>query len=187
MPRIQQQRSGNDPLAGFFEKVKTDGDIYRFLGAESGKREATEVTSPVSGPGPGDVTITSFQYLVGQNQLQVIRLNKDNPLDAAPVLDKATAEAIFDEENPSVLYFEETDESTYTLYNVPAGNHIFLAMIPHTSVPAEIKSKVVVANQGKNAAVELLGNGDGIILRSGSGFKYLLRVDDSGNLVTSPL
>lgn len=180
MPRIQQQRSGNDPLAGFFEKVKTDGDIYRFLGAESGKREATEVT------GSGDVTITSFQYLVGQNQLQVIRLDKDNPLDAAPVLDKATAEAIFDA-SPSVLYFEEKNESTYTLYNVPAGNHIFLAMIPHTSVPAEIKSKVVVANQGKNAAVELLGNGDGIILRSGSGFKYLLRVDDSGNLVTSPL
>jgi len=43
-----------------------------------------------------------------------------------------------------------------------------------------------VDNQGDNAAVELLGNGDGILLKSRGGRRGLLRIDETLQIGVDP-
>ena len=175
MAQVVPQRSGTNTLANFFNKVNTDGDAIRILGAETGFQEVQSVDFT---DGVAEVTL-GFNSLVGVKQLRVSqRVAIGATSFWAPVLPEDLALS-------GSTYYTEDSGNTVTIYG-PTTTTQFLFDVPHTSIPAELREKIVVRDQGNNDAIELLGNGDGILLRSGSGFKYLVRVDDSGSLVTEP-
>lgn len=162
--------------------MTTDGDASRFLGSEAGKRATHTLTA--SEAAGADVP-TAFPYLVGVKQLQVsYRVTLSGVPIWVPLVDEGTLLASAELTTADPHFVEKTSTSV-AFKNLPAGT-VLLFQIPHTSIPAELKERVLVRDQGSNEAIELLGNGDGILLRSGSGKKYLLRVDDSGTVGSEP-
>ena len=99
------------------------------------------------------------------------------------IFDQATAQSDPNYDAATTIYFTEDGEDVVTVANLTTNTDVAF-VIPHTTIPAELREKVSVRDQGSNAAVELQGKGDGILMRSGNGASFLLRVDDSGNLVT---
>lgn len=179
MSKVVNQRSGTNTLSNFFDKVNTAGDAHRFLGSETGAQEVQAFTLAVA----EDIPVTlGFNYLVGVKQLRVYQQLTINAVSFwSPVLLEGL--------NPTAtVEYTETSgtEITLTGAGLGIGTHTFLFDVPHTSIPAELREKILVRDQGKNDAIELLGNGDGLLMRSGSGYRYLLRLDDSGNPVTEP-
>ena len=57
--------------------------------------------------------------------------------------------------------------------------------VPHTSTPAENSARVIILQQGDNVALEMLGEGDGIMLKAPNGRQGLLRLGN--NLALSVL
>jgi len=193
MSIIQPQRAGTQELSGFYDKVSTNADASRFLGSEAGKREIIRLDSATNvvdeGSGNYLVTLDTFSYLVGINQLQVSLRKVTGGINHwLRILDRDTT--IQDPSFlavPSYLHYEEVSSTQVRIvtYSTSLSENLFsfLFEIPHTSVPAELREKVVVQDQGDNIAFEGLGNGDGILLRSVGGRKVLAQVDDSRNWV----
>jgi hypothetical protein len=143
-----------------------------------------------------------FSYLVGADQLIVLRRQRVY-IDATnetlgtlwtwpQVIKRSRIEQITvdgggfaDPTSSSYPNFEEASSTTVRVYNVDDSDP-FLILIPHTAIPAEIRERVTVRDQGDNKAIELLGKNDGILMRSPNGSRFLVRIDDSGNLVTEP-
>lgn len=63
---------------------------------------------------------------------------------------------------------------------------LYMFSIPHTSIPADVRNKIIVQDQGDNEAAEFRGFGDGFAMRAPNGSKWLVRVDNSGVLVVEP-
>jgi hypothetical protein len=183
---IIPQRIGKAALPNFYQKLTTEGDIDRFTGAAQGSREIVTFetgNTAIFDEGSGDYLVTlTVPYLVGTNQLWVFHSYQAEPL--TPLF---TSEEIADYSLPSTLYsFEEVD--SYTVRIKAAGitrsaDNRFLFLIPHTSVPISIREKIIVRDQGDNRAIEFEGDGDGLLMKSPNGAKWLIRVDDSGNIV----
>lgn len=90
MSRVVQVRRNGKPVQGLFKKLSTEADVFRFVGAESGKvlmihkNDNTVLDDSRSrvtiGPNYGAPNNTpqyiefvlDFQYFVGRNQLQVL-------------------------------------------------------------------------------------------------------------------
>lgn len=190
---IQPQRSGSQELAGFYDKVNTNADASRFVGSESGKREILPFSAAEVEDGNYLFTLTTFTYLTGLSQLQLYVRRNFGPINGwVRILDAATAQQdpTFIEGDDLFPYYEEVSSSQVRVKNggalATAGSPL-LFEIPQTSIPAEVREKVVVQDQGDNVAFEGLGNGDGILLRSVGGRKVLAQVDDSRNWVMTYL
>jgi len=206
MPHIIEHRDASGAIVQkVFDRLPTEGDASRFYAAEAGQRLMVHVDTTDTLPN-GDAIVTSeggdtylfrlpFSYLVGSRQLMVM-------------IPEATAyaagDALFlqmpsvDERNVAVAgwtgpassyystYYEEISSSTVRVYGLADPPGVVWFVVPHTSLPATHRNKVIVRDQGDNEGIELLGDGDGIVLRSPDGRKWLVRVDESGNLASEP-
>jgi hypothetical protein len=215
MSQVRALRSGTTVLPDFFEKVATEGDATRFVGSETGyqliiRPTDTTLTNTALTVAPveeeydelnyfGNFLFTlPFQYIVGAHQLVVLKRQQvyvrtttpsDGHLMIWPAIPKR--DQLSNMTNPpdldlvGVPHFDEVSSTTVRLYNVKRSQPLMF-VVPHTAIPPIIREKVTVRNQGDNAAIELLGKNDGILVRSPNGSRFLIRVDDSGNLVTEP-
>ncbi len=191
---IVKQKIGNKTLTGFYKKVETEADASRFVGAENGQQELIQLDDDtkveVETSGTSYLVSLGFSYLVGANQLMVL---------ADPLIDVGATTAtgfsfvpnddLAGADTVTNCTFEEVDATTVRLKfstSTVASNcssMYFLFMIPHTATPAVSREKLLVKDQGDNVAIELEGFGDGVLMTSPNGAKWLLRVDDSGNIV----
>lgn len=178
MSFIVNQTIGNKKLSGFYKKVDTEGAASRFQSQESGHQEVFELADLESESATSYLIHLDTTYIVGAKQL-IVGLRFDSQLGylLLPMRELDT----------TGLSYEEVDASTVRIYGVLGGANDFthaMVIIPHTATPAVNREKVVVRDQGDNTAIELEGHGDGVLVRSPNGSKWLIRVDDSGNLVT---
>ncbi len=185
MPKIVSQRSGSTPLPNFYSKITTAGDASRFIGSETGRREIHVVASDANGDALVDLDL---EYLVGQKQLNVFRLIQAGAASFwSKLLDEETVISSPASVSNALPYFEELSSSTVRLRNLPASSTTeFLFEIPHTAIPAELRERVTIQPQGGGTSIELLGNGDGIRLRSATGLQFVITVDDDGHLTSTP-
>lgn len=191
-------------IPGVFTKVSTKADVAGFASQLEGRRQlisrstAEEIpNSPTGTQYAGVYRFTiDFNYIVGAKQLLVfwqfdnVALGNFAGWGLIPDYETASQLVGFDiSVNP---FYEEETSNTVILYNVnnlspgiPAGqNNALMFLIPHTATPASRISRVVVEDQGDNVGIEMLGNGDGILLKSASGKQVLINVDDNGNIIT---
>lgn len=204
MPQVLPMKVDGAVVRGVYQKISTEGDAYRFVTAEAGVAQIIYKNDPVrvtAGSG-GAVTWRDFvldaPYLVGVNQLEVFLLSNTNGLmNRIPnklSLDQGRAaqgtnwpSGLLDPATASICSFEELTYNTVRVYNMPAaGFDTVLFSIPHTSLPGALRERVQIKRQGDRVAIELLGDGDGIVLRSEGGKKGILRVDDELNLGIDP-
>jgi len=207
MAHVHNHRSASgDVVLDVFDRVSTEADVSRFSTALSGEAAIIHIDDssltddglPVVSAEAGGAYLFQlpFNFIVGANQLNVQvpdptyfgSANAILYLSVPSVDDRTTAEAGWTGPAASTfpIYFEEIGPSTVRVYGIPDPTGVVKFFVPHTSVPATSRSKIVVEDQGNNESIELLGAGDGVLLRSPSGSKFLLRVDDSGVLVTEP-
>lgn len=88
-------------------------------------------------------------------------------------------------------FYEELTSSSIRIYGADSQaatyqTGMYLFSVPHTSIPASVRNKVIVQDQGDNEAAEFRGFGDGFAMRAPNGSKWLVRVDNSGVLVVEP-
>jgi hypothetical protein len=178
MSFIVSQTIGTRKLSGFYRKVDTEGAASRFQSQEAGYQEVFEVADLTVESATSYLITLSSSYIVGAHQLIVaLRFTDQLGYLVLPPRDQDT----------TGLSYEEVDSLTVRIYGVLGGANDFthaMVVIPHTATPAVNREKVVVRDQGDNTAIELEGHGDGVMVRSPNGSKWLIRVDDSGNLVT---
>ena len=79
--------------------------------------------------------------------------------------------------------FDEISSEEIRIYNTVPGD-IFMVWFGHTAAPATLRKRVTVDNDAENIAVELLGSGDGIVMRSPDGSRHRLVVNNGGNIGT---
>lgn len=208
MAHIRQHRDAGDKQVPFvWDRVPTEGDASRFVNAETGYRQILHVADTTQLPNGTNVVSVeptlgahlfqlNFDYIVAARQLEV--WVPDSGLYAASSRLEFVQVSSIDERNVAAqgwtgpaetefeTYFEEIGSSTVRVYGVPDPPGVVLFRVPHTSLPAASRNKIIVLDQGDNAAVELRGDGDGIVMRAPNGSKYLLRIDNSGVPVVEP-
>jgi hypothetical protein len=203
MPKVVQVLKDGDPVEGIWEKKSTQGDAYQFVTAESGHVQIIHKDDTTTLPdGRARVTtgsdyievVLGFRYMVGFRQLQAEAVIDvySGLLYGIPnrnTIDEARAAWLswpISELRPTqVIYFQEISTDTVRIYNL-GGRSIFQFSVPFTSLQAASRARIIVDAQGDNAAVEFLGEGDGILLKSRSGNRALLRIDDGMNLKVEP-
>lgn len=207
MAQVLQHKDATGAIVpDVYDRVETEGDAIRFIAAENGKRELIHIgNTQVASNGIAKVTVEAgshlfqldFDYIVGASQLEVLIPNTDQYTSANRI--EFVQIASIDERNQAALpgwtgppssqietYFEEIGSNTVRVYGIPGTPGLVLFRVPHTSLPAALRGKVIVLDQGDQVAVELRGEGDGIIMRAPNGSKYLVRVDNSGVLTVEP-
>lgn len=207
MAHIAPHRSASGAVVPFvFDRTPTEGDAARFVNAERGFRQMLHVDDATQLPsGTPVVTVEAglgahlfqleFDYIVGARQLQVFvpdtqqfaALNRVQFVKV-PTIDEFNRMTDWTGPNENNLptYFEEIGSSTVRIYGLPTPPGMVLFEVPHTSLPAASRNKVIVEDQGDNQAIELRGNGDGVVLRSPNGARWLVRIDDNGQLAVEP-
>lgn len=201
--KVKQLKVNGVPVPGAFEKESTEGDVYRFIAAESGHSEiihrgdtrAGKVTAHLSASPPYYEFTLGFKYFVGLHQLHVALLSVGSG-KATPLPNLADIEAArgagwptpsdLDPSSPSVQYFSEVSEDVVRVYNLGSADRIVWFSVPHTSLQAALSGKVIVNSQGDGVIMEGLGDGDGILLRSPLGRKGVLAIDDDLGLTVKP-
>lgn len=189
MSFVSKRKIGTQTLSGFYTSAKTEGDASRFIGAETGYREVIHKDDAAP---EGSLTLLftlSFNYLVGAEQLMVFA-KPGYSLTTFGVPGYVLIPKEGTETNASSVTYEEVSSTVvrvkFSNSSIKASATDFLFLVPHTATPAVSREKLVVKDQGDNIAVELEGDGDGVLLKSPNGLRYLIRVDDSGNIVAEP-
>lgn len=204
MPQVLPMKVDGAVVRGVYHKVSTEGDAYRFVTAESGIAQIIHKNDPiraVAGSGSGGVTWKDFTldapYLIGVDQMEVFLVSNTNgmmtripnslTLYQARQANPSWPSALLNPALSGVVSFEEIAYDKVRVYNIPAsGYDAILFSVPHTSLPGALRERVQIKRQGDRIAIELLGEGDGIVLRSEGGKRGLLRVDDELNLGIDP-
>ena len=192
MPRIQEvQDQDGVTVEGAYRKVSTEGDVFRVAAAESGKRmliSGQDSSGRIAwGMGFADVTL-DFIYLVGVNELDVAVVDPVTGLGRSIVnkaaLDVAVARpgaAIPSSMNPANAAFKafaEVSPDVVRIYNLQASA-VVMASVPHTATPPSLSARVSVQRQGDNIAVNLLGEGDGVLMKAPNGRTALVRLENN--------
>jgi len=201
--KVTQIKKDGDPVDGMWRKQSTQGDAYKFVTADAGhvqiihKDDSTTLPDgrPRVSAGSNYLEfVVGFKYLVGYHQLESFAV-----IDVySGLLYKMPNRAVVDaaraawpswpsiELDPSqIIYFQEISPDVVRVYN-PGNYKIFQFSTPFTSLQGASRARIIVDPQGDNAGVELLGVGDGILLKSRSGNRGLLRIDDGYNLKVEP-
>lgn len=198
MTFVRNQRSGDKTLDNFYEKVTSDGDASSFAGASAGARAVIRIQD---GDGLGTEPFTSFRmtipftYLVGANQLMVSYENSSLPDSDfllrgwVQLLDLETVRLHPNFDPATWPYYEEETSTSIILYNAhhlnpelsSNVNNSLLFSVPHTASAATTTDRVTVENQGDNIAIALDGFGDGLVMHSDNGSRFLLGIDNGGN------
>jgi len=203
MSKVVQVLKDDEPVDGLWHKQTTQGDAYKFVTADSGHAQIVHKDDTTTLPdGRSRVTVGSnfievvlgFRYLVGFQQVNcnVITDVYGGLLYGIPnktIIDDARASwsgwPSADLDPAQVMNFQEISPDTIRIYN-PGSYKIFRFSVPFTSLQASSRARITVQPQGDNAAVELMGVGDGILLKSRNGNRGLLRIDDGLNLKVEP-
>jgi hypothetical protein len=201
--KVTQIKRDGDPVEGMWQKQSTQGDAYKFVTADAGHAQIIHkddtTTLPDGRPrvttGSGFLEfVLGFKYMVGFHQLEaaaildvysglLYRMPNRTIIDAARASWTGWPTAELDP--AQVIYFQEISPDTLRIYN-PGNWKIFQFSVPFTSLQASSRARIIVDAQGDNAGVELLGDGDGLLLKSRSGNRGLLRIDDGYNLKVEP-
>lgn len=213
MAYVQQVRVGGAAVKGLYRKRTTEGDAYRFTTAEAGAVQLIHVSDTTilddgrarvsaGGTSPGPTWrdfVLSFPYLVGVKQLEVgVIANVNALMQRIPnKVDIEMARASWQPGWPSALlnpassafcYFDEISYDTVRVFNIPlTAFSVVHFSIPATSLQGAVRERVQIKNQSDNIGLELLGNGNGIVLRSERGKRALLRIDDELGLGLDPI
>jgi hypothetical protein len=198
MPYPREVTVDGEVVSGLYEKIPTEGDIHRFAAAETGKEQIVGLgdTSGNLSWGADYVDVTlDFNYLMGVKQLEVSIVDpttgKMQAIPRLATINTARTRAgsafpsSFDPGNAALLYFDEIDTDVVRVYHVTTSD-IVMFRVPHTSTPAETSNKVIVLRQGDQVAVEMLGEGDGILFVAPNGRRGLLRMDNNLKLTMLP-
>lgn len=86
----------------------------------------------------------------------------------------------------AALTFDEISSKEIRIYNTFAGD-VFEVGFGHTAAPATLRNRVTIDNDSENIAMELLGNGDGLVMRSPDGARHRVVVNNGGNVGTERL
>ena len=194
MGLVRQVRdSDGGPLRNHYEKIATEGDLYRFQSSVDGLKEV--VSSLNTGVVVGTDYITfplGFSYTPGMKQIMVGILDTTTG-DVLNLVDGDTFRSY--NSLPSggtaiamtLPYYEESSITSVSVYNYSPGVEFWCVFyIPATAAPASQLNKVVVTDQSNDEAIEMKGNGDGIVFRTPSGYRRMLRIDDNGDVTTEP-
>lgn len=201
MPQIKQETLNGVAVPGLFKKSSTEGDQYRFVDSETGHRQiihrddATSVSAYLSGTPPYYAFDLDFRYIVGKKQLMVGIVNPTtgyvqmmmNFADIELAKSRAGWPAVPspDIDTNTIFFYSEESDHIVRVYNMGTEKLVQFS-VPHTSLPAASRSRIIVNAQGDGVAEEFLGDGDGIILRSRNGNKGLLTIDDELNIGVDP-
>lgn len=188
---IITQKIGNKTLSGFYRKIETEGDASRFISSENGLQELISFADATAESATNYLFELGFSYLVGANQLMVFasvsELTATNKKLGYILIPQYSTQLVSGV-NPAAVTYEEVSSTTVRikfLNATVASSYLdFLFLVPHTATAAISREKMVVKDQGDNIAIELEGHGDGLLLQSPNGVKWLVRIDDSGNLVS---
>jgi hypothetical protein len=173
------------------------------------KNGSPQVTRGTDAIGVYTDFILDFDYIVASNQLQIYiaNYNGSNPattkitFSRIPSIDErlsmigmqktsgASPTSFVAADFPS--FYEERTSNSVRIYGADKDDStyqtgLYLFSVPHTSIPASVRNKVIVQDQGDNEAAEFRGFGDGFAMRAPNGSKWLVRVDNSGVLVVEP-
>jgi hypothetical protein len=210
MGHVHQVNVDGTPIKGLYAKSATEGDAYRFVTAEAGAAQMIHrLDTTVLGDGRQRVTpgsgsgvtwrdfVLAFPYLVAVNQLEVhimsstsmfmMRLPNRLAVEAARQSWVGWPSAFFDPASSAYTFFEEISYDTVRVYNIPSGYDVIHFSLPATSLQGSVRERLQVRDQSDNVGIELLGNGNGIILRSENGKRALLRMDDEFGLGLDPI
>ena len=166
--------SAGKKLYGLFQKVNTPADKFRYQTNLPGRRLV--LSSLAAGEQTFDLG-TQFQYQVKKNQLNVYSIDPTT-WECKKLLDKDLLWAA----PTTQVYYEEINSHVIKIYNVPNIGSKFLVEVPHTASPGLFTSKVIVSPQGDKIFIESQGAGDKILWVTPNGNRYLLGMDDDGNL-----
>lgn len=206
MSFVTNHRVDDKIVDNFYEKSNTQGSSANFTSEAPGERALIPWRDGTLSDGNTSVVFDlPFSFLLKQNQLEVFwELNDSSVLPVAFLgwsrlltKEEATSMPGFDE--TVTVYYEELTASKVEVFNIgnlaprpffgndpnsggPGTDNTFLFSVPHTAKPAVAQDRVIIRNQGDNVGVELQGAGDGILLVSRLGKKFLLQIDEGGNL-----
>lgn len=190
MAYVSQHRNATgNVVANVFNRVTTEGDSARFNSAEVGYSRLFVWADELGGTNDlgsykdlatRDDEGSGFDYIVGAKQLQVW-VGAGSPVVWAKAVRVDDLNDLVENSLTTANFFEELGSSDVRVY--ASAPSVILMEVPHTSLPATTREKVIVKDQGDNEAVELLGLGDGVVMHSPSGAKWLVRIDNSGALV----
>jgi hypothetical protein len=201
--KVTQIKKDGDPVDGMWQKQSTQGDAYKFVTADAGHVQIIHKDDDTTLPdGRQRVTVgtdylefvVGFKYLVGFHQLEsfavidvysglLYKMPNRAVVDTARASWQSWPSAELDPDQ--ITYFQEISPDVVRVYN-PGNYKIFQFSTPFTSLQGASRARIIVDPQGDNAGVELLGIGDGILLKSRNGNRGLLRIDDGYNLKVEP-
>lgn len=210
MSYVQQVRVGGASVKGLYRKRATEGDAYRFTTAEAGAIQLIHMSDSTTlpdgrarvsaGAGSGLTWrdfVLGFPYLVGVKQIEVSVVSNTNgfmqripnkvDMEAARASWVGWPASLLNPANAAFCYFDEISYDTVRVFDIPAGFSVIHFSIPATSLQGAVRERVQIKNQSDNIGLELLGNGNGIILRSERGKRGLLRMDDELGLGIDPI
>lgn len=183
MSFVTNHRVDDRIVTNFYEKQSTEGAASNFTSEAPGQRVLIRRADAVEDTETSSLTFTlPFSFLLRQNQLEVLHLPATGEgfvrlLDETTYLQDPTFDA------STAVYYQENDSTSVTIFN--PGNltgDLFLFNVPFTSLPADLRDRLTVKNQGDNIALEMLGAGDGILMTSRQGKRFLIQIDEGGNL-----
>jgi hypothetical protein len=144
--------------------------------------------------------VLNFNYFVGLNQIKASLLDAGDTGRLVPLLNRQAIyqarldwpawqnppyDTVLDPTDQYTVQFQEISRDTIRIIS-PGTTDIFVFEVPHTSLQATSRNRIMVSNQGDNAAIELMGEGDGILLKSRRGRRGLLRIDESLQIGVEP-
>lgn len=183
MSFVTNHRVDDRIVTNFYEKQSTEGAASNFTSEAPGERVLLRRSDAVLDMETGTLTFTlPFSFLLKQNQLEVLHLPQGGE-GFVRLLDEDTYSADEILAANDDVYYQEIDSTTVRIFN-PASltGDLFLFNVPFTSLPADLRERVTVKNQGDNIALEMLGAGDGILMTSRQGKRFLIQIDEGGNL-----
>lgn len=136
--------------------------------------------------------VLGFRYFVGRNQLQAALVDpttgrmalimSESAINASRALwagwSNPPESGDLDPTSDFLAHFQEVSTDTVRIIN-PGSSRVFTFFVPHTSLQAASRGRLVVDNQGDNVGVELRGQGDGVLFMSRGGRRGLLRIDEN--------
>jgi hypothetical protein len=201
MSQVKQVTLDGTPIAGLFEKVRTEGDEARFVSSETGhsqiihRDDSGRVQAYLSATPPYYEFTLAFRYIVGKKQLRVGVIDYTNghtsyllsltDIQAARTDSGWPVSPVPDLDVNTIQHFAEVSDSVVRVYNLGTDKLLWFN-VPHTSLPAASRNRIIVNEQGDGIAEEYLGDGNGLLLRSRDGTKGLVTIDDELNLRVDP-
>ncbi len=178
---------GSDIFPKFYQHLGNGGSPSLLPTINQGRQVALDPALGVESPDDANLIFSlPFSYQVGTKSL-LLFVHDPAAVGMMMIPVKELAETVVGAA-VDFPYFEELTTTTVILRHADvataAADVSIVAVLPHTATPAEVSEQITVNAQGSGVGIQLLGQGDGILLKSSGGLVYKLVVDDDGHLMT---